>query len=167
MLLIFSIIISGALFVITPVKDREDGLRHLLNFSGMTSQAYYFGIFMADLILFAIPCCMIIIMAFMFKIDVFTKKYASIFCELVIFGMSYVQFNYLIGFMFKKVEAAFKYQIFFMLLLYAAPSIVSGIAKLLFDSSDLDLKVSKLMLLLSPLQCLSSSLNQIFKQEDS
>ena len=90
MLLIFSIIISGALFVITPVKDREDGLRHLLNFSGMTSQAYYFGIFMADLILFAIPCCMIIIMAFMFKIDVFTKKYASIFCELVIFGMSYI-----------------------------------------------------------------------------
>lgn len=106
--MLLSIVISGALFVITPVKDREDGLRYLLNFAGISSHAYYMGIFLADMVLFVIPCALIVVVAFIFNITLFTDNAGKIFLALVIFGLSFMQLNYLIGFLFTKVESAFK-----------------------------------------------------------
>lgn len=59
-----ALILSSGLFVITPVKDKEDKLRYLLNFTGISSTAYYMGIFLADLILFIVPTIMIVILSF-------------------------------------------------------------------------------------------------------
>ena len=62
-LLIISIAISSGLFVITPVTDRQDKLRYLLNFAGITPFSYYMGLFLADCILFITPCILIIVLA--------------------------------------------------------------------------------------------------------
>jgi hypothetical protein len=90
----------------------------------MSSHAYYVGIFCADMILFTIPCSLVVIVAFIFNIASFTENAGSILLELVVFGLSYMQFNYLFGFMFSKVEAAFKYQIFPMMVLFASPYLI-------------------------------------------
>jgi hypothetical protein len=90
--------------VITTVKDREDKQRYLLNFAGISSHAYYTGIFLADYILFAIPCCLVVGLAYAFKIESFTNNTGNILLSLLLFGLGFLQLNYLIGFMFSKAE---------------------------------------------------------------
>jgi ABC-type multidrug transport system permease subunit len=63
-LLVISVLTSSGLYVVTPVKDREDKLRYLLNFAGISSGAYYIGLYTADLILFIVPCFLIMIVSF-------------------------------------------------------------------------------------------------------
>jgi hypothetical protein len=52
---IFGILISSGIFIFTPVEDREQKLRYLLNFAGMRSSAYYIGLLLADVVIFCFP----------------------------------------------------------------------------------------------------------------
>jgi len=52
---IFGILISSGIFIFTPVEDREQKLRYLLNFAGMRSSAYFIGLLLADVVIFCIP----------------------------------------------------------------------------------------------------------------
>lgn len=108
-LMIISIAFSSALLVKTPVKDREDKLRYLLNFAGITPVSYYLGLFIADVILFIVPMCLIILLAVIFQLESFVKSAGSLLLALIVFGQAYVNFNYFISFLFSKTESAFKY----------------------------------------------------------
>jgi len=85
-----AILVSSGLFVITPVKDREDKLRYLLNFAGITSHAYYAGLFLADFILFTIPCALVVALAYACKIEAFINNSGEIFLSLTMFGLGFL-----------------------------------------------------------------------------
>ena len=104
-----SLILSSGLFVITTVKDREDKLRYLLNFAGISSVAYYWGIFMADLILFVIPTICIFILSAILQVKTFSDNWVSLVPVFITFGMSYIPLSYVTAFLFTNADTAFKY----------------------------------------------------------
>ena len=104
-----SLILSSGLFVITTVKDREDKLRYLLNFAGISSVAYYWGIFMADLILFVIPTICIFILSEILQVKTFSDNWVSLVPVFITFGMSYIPLSYVTAFLFTNADTAFKY----------------------------------------------------------
>ena len=108
-LVLASIVTSGALFVVTAVQDREEKLRYLLKFSGMSSFAYYTGLFVADMILFCIPCCLVVVLSYFLKIETFYKNAGEILMAFFMFGLGFMQLNYLAGYLFSTAESAFKY----------------------------------------------------------
>ena len=121
--MLIAVMTSSSLYVITPVKDRQDKLRHLLNFAGISSHAYYFGIFLADMVLFTIPCSLIVTLAYAFQIEAFTNNAASILGTMITFGLGFIPFLYICSFLFKDVESAFKYVTLPLMMLYGLPYI--------------------------------------------
>ena len=67
-LVIAGIVFSCGVFVLTPVKDKEDKLRYLLNFAGIRSISYYLGIFLADILLYCLPISVLILMSYILSI---------------------------------------------------------------------------------------------------
>jgi hypothetical protein len=59
---------------VTPVEDREDGLRYLLNSAGISSLSYYLGLFFADLIIYTVPTILIVILSFILEVKTFTEN---------------------------------------------------------------------------------------------
>lgn len=121
--MLIAVMTSSSLYVITPVKDRQDKLRYLLNFAGISSHAYYFGIFLADMVLFTIPCSLIVTLAYAFQIEAFTNNAASILGTMITFGLGFIPFLYICSFLFKDVESAFKYVTLPLMMLYGLPYI--------------------------------------------
>jgi hypothetical protein len=62
--------------LITTVKDREDKLRYLLNFGGMRSFSYYFGIVLADFTLYMLPTAAFLGVVLILDITAFTQSMA-------------------------------------------------------------------------------------------
>ena len=114
-LIVGSLIISSGLYVITPVKDREDKLRYLLNFTGISPAAYYLGFFAADCLIFIIPTILIFILSYILQVKTFTDHALQNFAALIMFGVSYIPLGYCTSFIFKKADSAFKYNISVML----------------------------------------------------
>ena len=85
-----SIVMSSSLFVVTPVQDREEKLRYLLNFSGISSFNYYFGLFLADMILFMIPCILVMVLSYLLNIESFYKNSQCIMIALFLFGLGFI-----------------------------------------------------------------------------
>jgi hypothetical protein len=46
---------TAGIYMITPIQEREQGLRQILTLNGMTSSRYYAGLFAADYLLYLIP----------------------------------------------------------------------------------------------------------------
>ena len=85
-----SIVMSSSLFVVTPVQDREEKLRYLLNFSGISSFTYYVGLFLADMILFMIPCILVLVLSYLLNIESFYKNTQCIMIALFLFGLGFI-----------------------------------------------------------------------------
>lgn len=49
-----NLILACGLFMIVILKDRFDGLRYLLNFSGIKSLSYKLGLFLADMCIYMV-----------------------------------------------------------------------------------------------------------------
>jgi hypothetical protein len=114
-----SIVMSSSLFVVTSVQDREEKLRYLLNFSGISSFAYFTGLFLADIILFMIPCFLVMAVSYVLNIESFYRNFRDIILALFVFGLGFMQLNYLVGFIFQRAETAFKYQLLAMMIFYS------------------------------------------------
>jgi hypothetical protein len=112
----FALVFSSGLFVVTSTKDREDKLRYLLNFSGISSAAYYIGLFFADMMLFIVTTICIIVLSYILKIETITNIPGQIIAIFIGFGISYVPLSYLTGFIFKTADNAFKYNNLVMIL---------------------------------------------------
>ena len=95
--------------MITIIKDREDNLRRLLNLAGIRPIAYYIGLFFGDLILINIPALIAIVLAAVLQIEVFANDLGGFTAALFFFSVGFLPFNYLISFIFSKVETGFKY----------------------------------------------------------
>mmetsp|Transcript_41165 Transcript_41165/g.62599 ORF Transcript_41165/g.62599 Transcript_41165/m.62599 type:complete len:212 (+) Transcript_41165:2298-2933(+) len=122
--ILISLFVSSGVYVISPVSDREDKLRYLLNFAGMRPASYYIGLFMGDVFIFLIPTAILIGGSWALKLSGISERAGWIYLALFVFSYSFIQLNYLVGFLFTKAETAFKYQVLPMLLLWIAPSLI-------------------------------------------
>lgn len=98
----FGIVISSGLYCVTPVRDRELGLRHLLNFAGMRSSSYYLGLMMAELVIFTIPCILLFVIAYLTDLEQFYRETQWLLPTFILFGFPFIALNQLISLVFEK-----------------------------------------------------------------
>ena len=163
LLLAIGYVTSSGVFLITTVKDREEKLRYLLNFGGMRSFSYYFGIVMADWCLFMIPTLSFVIVVYILQIDVFTDSLGLFIGTLTMFGLDLICLSNAIGFLFKNVDSAFKNSAIFMMILGLIFPIVTlflgAIITFYLDKSgDLTKVINWITLLISPFNVLQQQL---------
>mmetsp|Transcript_41166 Transcript_41166/g.62606 ORF Transcript_41166/g.62606 Transcript_41166/m.62606 type:complete len:117 (+) Transcript_41166:2526-2876(+) len=108
-LIMLSILISSGVYVISPVLDREEKLRYLLNFAGMRSASYYIGLWIGDTFIYIIPTAILIGGAWALQLEGFSEVAIWIFFALAVFSFPFIQLNYLVSYLFSKAETAFKY----------------------------------------------------------
>ena len=101
---------SSGLFVTSTVHDREQKLRYLLKLSGISSTSYFLGIFLAEIIIFMVPILLLILLGTAFQLRIIEDLAPEILLTFFFFGISFLQINYLIGFMFSTTATAFKNQ---------------------------------------------------------
>ena len=122
--------LCSGLFILAPVADKENKLRHLLNFIGMKSLAYYVGSYLTDLIFFMVPTIGFIILLFPLNVRYFiiNGSWAILLAAMTTFGLSMISLTYLMSFIFKNANNAFKYigAIFILIGLFI-PGFVGGI----------------------------------------
>jgi hypothetical protein len=150
-------ILGSGLYCITCVRDRELGLRYLLNFAGMNPAAYYIGLICAEMVIFFIPCLLLILFSFLTNLEQFTNHAGVILTTLVIFGVPFIALNQLISFLFEKTETAFKYQALVVILSYAVPLYAGPYIGKVADP--------KLALYLSPVSLLNEAIINILLGE--
>ncbi len=122
--------LCSGLFILSLVTDKENKLRHLMNFIGMKPLAYYAGSYIADIIFFMVPTIGFIIILFPLDVRYFiiNGAWAELLAVMTTFGLSMISLTYLISFMFKNANNAFKYSgIIFLLIGLFLPAIVGGI----------------------------------------
>lgn len=159
LLLAIGYVTSSGVFLITTVKDREEKLRYLLNFGGMRSFSYYFGIVVADWCLFMIPTIAFVIVVYILDIEVFTNSIGLFVTTLTLFGLDLINLSNAIGFFFKNVDSAFKNSTIFMMLLglvFPLVTLLAGgfITYYLDKSGDLTKVIYWITLLISPFNVL-------------
>ena len=71
-----------------------------MNVIGIRSITYYLGNYLADMILFLIPCIIFVILLFPIGESVFSTSWALFLCIFACFGFELIALTYLIGFMF-------------------------------------------------------------------
>lgn len=146
-------VLGSGLYCITCVRDKELGLRYLLNFAGMNPVSYYIGLLCAEMVIFFVPCLFLILFSFLTNLDNFTNHAGTILVTLLIFGVPFIGLNQLISFIFEKTETAFKYQALFVILSYAAPTFIAPYIGKVADP--------KLAMYLSPVILLNEAINNI------
>jgi hypothetical protein len=102
--------LCSGMFILSPVSDKENKLRHLLNFIGMKSISYYVGNFLADVVLFIIPTIGFIILLFPLDVKYFIMNgsWALLLAMMISFGVSMITLTYLFSFLFTNANNAFK-----------------------------------------------------------
>eukprot|EP00356_Strombidium_inclinatum_P008969 CAMPEP_0170487354 /NCGR_PEP_ID=MMETSP0208-20121228/6196_1 /TAXON_ID=197538 /ORGANISM="Strombidium inclinatum, Strain S3" /LENGTH=273 /DNA_ID=CAMNT_0010761615 /DNA_START=2084 /DNA_END=2905 /DNA_ORIENTATION=- len=118
-----SLMVSSGLYVLMPVYDKEEKLRHLLNFAGMKPFAYNMGLWFSDTIIYVIPVALLMIFAWVFNVLSFGVASVWLWFTLIVFSYPFIHLNYFVACMFKKADTAFKYQLYVMLGIYLLPPI--------------------------------------------
>lgn len=107
---LLSFSLCSGLYILSPVTDRQNKLRHLLNFIGLKPLAYYIGSYLADIILFIIPTLGFMILLYPLGVKYFFMNFA--WAKLIVvfgtFGLSMIALTYLLSFMFANPNTAFK-----------------------------------------------------------
>lgn len=126
-LTLFGIILAAGIYTITPVTDREDKCRYLLNFAGMRSTSYYIGLLIGDVVIFYIPQVLLIAMVFILDLQKFKEHAFAFFFSILIFSFGYIPLVYCVSFIFDKAETAFKYAILTMIAFTAVPAVLASL----------------------------------------
>jgi hypothetical protein len=115
---VLGITLSAGLYSWGVVVDREEKLRYLLNFAGMRSSSYFIGLFLSDIIIYAIPQIMLFVCVYILQIDAIVNCISVFVATILIFGFPFITLAYVISFMFDKAETAFKWTIGVYMLQY-------------------------------------------------
>jgi hypothetical protein len=164
--MITTFVYSSAFYSITAVRDRELKLRYLLNFAGISSPAYFMGIFLSEWILFMIPIFEMILLAFMFKLDIITDIVSKLLATLGLFTTSFLQINYLIGFIFKKEETAFKFHPVMIILFVIMFPITLVISNILPFTSGMLQYIYTIYMVINPFNTLAAMFSRIMQEYD-
>ncbi len=155
--------LCSGLFILSIVFDKENKLRHLLNFIGMKPLAYYVGSYIIDFIFFMVPTIGFIIILFPLNIKYFiiNGSWAELLAAMTTFGLSMISLTYLISFMFKTANNAFKYSgVIFLLIGLFLPAFVGGILGGLSEYGT-PYKILRYVMTLNPFWNFSDSMNYI------
>jgi hypothetical protein len=153
--------LCSGLFILAPVADKENKLRHLLNFIGMKPLAYYTGSYLTDLVFFMVPTLGFIILLFPLNVRYFiiNGTWALLLASMTTFGLSMISLTYLLSFMYVNANNAFKYSgIIFLLIGLFIPGIVGGILSAVSDYG-VPFKIFRYLLTLDPFWNFSDSMN--------
>lgn len=90
----------------------------------MRPSAYYAGLLLADCLIFFIPCSLMVVLAGVLGLDQFYSQRNNMLIVFAFYSPAFILMNYLIGFMFDKVENAFKYQVVVISALSGLPNLV-------------------------------------------
>lgn len=154
--------LCSGLFILSPVTDKENKLRHLMNFVGMKPLAYYVGSFLADFILFSIPTAGFIALLFPLNIKYFiiNGSWATLLIVMISFGFSLISLTYLFSFVFSSANNAFK-QIGIIYLVGGTmlPSFVGGILSGV-DTTFTTFKIFRTIFFIDPFWNFSDAMNQ-------
>jgi len=158
---------SSGVYLITTVKDRQDKLRYLLNFTGMKSFSYFLGISAAEACLYVIPTMSFVLLVMILDIQAFTNQTGWFILILLLFGLSFVNLANLIGFMFSDLDKAFRNSSIFMFIIgflfpFASSLLVLALSSAL-DMKDASIRIpiNWVCLLISPFNCLNNALRNI------
>jgi hypothetical protein len=153
--------LCSGLFILAPVADKENKLRHLLNFIGMKPIAYYVGSYLTDIVFFMVPTIGFIIILFPLNVRYFiiNGTWALLLAVMTTFGLSMISLTYLLSFMFVNANNAFKYSgIIFLLIGLFLPSIVGGILGAVTQYGTA-FKIFRYVMTLDPFWNFSDSMN--------
>ena len=153
--------ICSGLFILAPVADKENKLRHLLNFIGMKPIAYYVGSYLTDIVFFMVPTIGFIIILFPLNVRYFiiNGTWALLLAVMTTFGLSMISLTYLLSFMFVNANNAFKYSgIIFLLIGLFLPGIVGGVLGA-FTQYGTAFKIFRYVMTLDPFWNFSDSMN--------
>lgn len=129
MLMIFGFLTSAAIFILTPVQDREFKTRYLLNVNGMSSFSYFLGNLFADLNLIMLPSAFFVIFIYVFPgMDSYKENIAIIIACMSVFCFTLINFTYVWSFAYKSSNSAFRtIGIWYILLGYFVPLIINTV----------------------------------------
>lgn len=153
--------LCSGLFILAPVADKENKLRHLLNFIGMKPIAYYVGSYLTDIVFFMVPTIGFIIILFPLNVRYFiiNGTWALLLAVMTTFGLSMISLTYLLSFMFVNANNAFKYSgIIFLLIGLFLPGIVGGILGAVTQYGTA-FKIFRYVMTLDPFWNFSDSMN--------
>ena len=89
-----------------PAYDREMRIRYLLNFIGLNPVAYFTGQFLAEFILYSIPCSLLWLVTYALRLDVFTKNGPLFFSLMLAFGVPAINLVYIAANRYDTLEDA-------------------------------------------------------------
>lgn len=153
--------LCSGLFILAPVADKENKLRHLLNFIGMKPIAYYVGSYLTDIVFFMVPTIGFIIILFPLNVRYFiiNGTWALLLAVMTTFGLSMISLTYLLSFMFVNANNAFKYSgVIFLLIGLFLPGIVGGILGAVTQYGTA-FKIFRYVMTLDPFWNFSDSMN--------
>ena len=130
---IFGILISSWIFIFTPVEDREQKLRYLLNFAGMRSSAYFIGLLLADVVIFCIPQILLAILFYILKVDVIMQHFWMFWFSIFMFGCALITLIYSVNSFFRESEHAFKYSVTLIISLHLIPWFILGLLQIQYS----------------------------------
>ena len=103
-----------------------------MNFMGIRSITYYLGNYLADLVLFLIPCIAFVILLFPMKVAAFTENWALFLGILASFGFSLIALTYFVSFIFANSNSAFRsIGALYLVIGYIAPSTIGSVLSVL------------------------------------
>lgn len=99
---------NSSVYVILGVYEREYNLKSVLNAMGCRNLPYWTGTLLFDYLIYFCTISFFLILCSIFRYDYVIENMGQIVLMLASFGLPYVTFSYMFGFVFKKSNTALK-----------------------------------------------------------
>lgn len=93
---------SAGIYCLIPVAERENETRSILHASGMSTLAYWSGLFLADMIIYTGLVCLFAGFVYWRELFAFYDFFGEFIGETMIFGFSLINFVYMLSHMFSN-----------------------------------------------------------------
>ena len=118
------------------VEDRQKKMRYILSINGIKGASYWFGMFLADYILFLLPTLLFVIFILIIQLSGFEQALPKFLCITLGFGLGIVPLTYFISSFFDNQDSAIKFNIRIQLIFgVIVPELVIGILAAVQSSS--------------------------------
>lgn len=119
---------TAGISAVLPLKEKKEGLRHMMYLFGLNSFQYFFGMLLADFIINLIPnviaCCLL----FAFEDIMLSENVWEFFVVFAMFATCMTCFSYLFSHVFSDPDTGVKYiSLLFSLGLFIGPIVVTSI----------------------------------------
>ena len=103
--------------MVTSLKDKVNGLRHLMNFGGVKPVSYYSATIISDYLIFMGATFIFLLFVLMFKVGYLYDHIWLLTGYLSVYGLVWVTYTNFIAFIFSSVNQAQKFSLLVMIVL--------------------------------------------------